>query len=61
MKKNGETRKNLLLAAGLLLTAGAILLGDAGLIGHGLKLTLLVLAIALELWGGFRQCGANRS
>ena len=45
-----------LLAAGLLLAAAAILLGDAGLVAHGVKLALLLLAVALELWGGVRRC-----
>lgn len=48
---------NMLLAAGLFLAAAAILLGDAGLVGHGVKLAMLLLAIVLELWGGTRRCG----
>lgn len=51
---------NLLLAAGALLLAAAILLGEAGWIPHGLKLLLMGLAVALELWGTFRRCRENR-
>ena len=47
---------NMLFAAGALLLAAAILLGEAGWIPHGLKLFLMGLAAALELWGTFRKC-----
>ena len=49
-------KRNTFLAAGSLLLAAAILLGEAGWISHGLKLFLLGLAVALELYGVFRQC-----
>ena len=48
-------RRNLWVASGCLLLAAAILLGDAGVIPHGLKLFLLGLACALELWGVARS------
>ncbi|MBD5160555.1 MAG: hypothetical protein HDT14_00740 [Oscillibacter sp.] len=51
---------NLFLAAGTLLLAAAILLGEAEWISHGLKLFLMGLAVALELWGAFRKCRENR-
>ena len=51
---------NMFLAAGSLLLACAILLGDAGWIPHGLKLFLMGLACALELWGVSRKCRENR-
>ena len=47
---------NMFLAAGSLLLACAILLGEAGWISHGLKLFLMGLACALELYGTFRKC-----
>lgn len=50
-----ERKRNLWLAAGCLLLAAAILLGEAGVIPHGLKLFLMGLACALELWGVVRQ------
>ncbi len=52
--------RNLFLAAGSLLLAAALLLGEAGWIPHGLKLFLMVLACALELYGTFRKCRKNR-
>ena len=48
-------KRNLFLAAGSLLLAAALLLGEAGWISHGLKLFLMGLAVALELWGVFRR------
>lgn len=48
-------KRNLWVASGCLLLAAAILLGDAGAIPHGLKLFLLGLACALELWGVARS------
>ena len=51
---------NMFLAAGSLLLAAAILLGEAGWIPHGLKLFLMGLAVALELWGVFRQCREDK-
>ena len=48
-------KRNLWVASGCLLLAAAILLGDAGVIPHGLKLFLLGLACALELWGVARS------
>ena len=47
---------NKFLAAGLLLLSAALLLGDAGWIPHGMKLFLMGLACALELYGTFREC-----
>lgn len=44
-------KRNLWIASGCLLLAAALLLGEAGIIPHGLKLFLLGLACALELWG----------
>ena len=44
-------KRNLWIASGCLLLAAAILLGEAGWIPHELKLLMLVLACALELWG----------
>ena len=49
-------KRNIFLAAGCLLLAAAILLGEAGWIPHGLKLFLMGLAVALELYGTFRRC-----
>ena len=46
---------NALLALGLLLMSAALLLEDFGL-PHGLKLLMLLAAIALELAGTARQC-----
>lgn len=51
---------NVFLGAGSLLLAAALLLGEAGWIPHGLKLFLMGLACALELWGIFRKCRENR-
>ena len=51
---------NVLLGAGLLLLSAALLLGDAGWISHELKLFLMGLACALELWGVSRKCRENR-
>ena len=51
---------NMFLAAGSLLLAGALLLGEAGWIPHGLKLFLMGLACALELYGTFRKCREDR-
>ena len=51
---------NLFLGAGALLLAAALLLGEAGWIPHGLKLFLMGLACALELWGVSRKCRENR-
>ena len=53
-------RWNMLLGAGSLLLSAAILLGDAGWIPHGLKLFLMGLACALELWGVSRRCREKR-
>ena len=50
-----ERTRNLWIAAGCLLLSAATLLGDAGVIPHGLKLFLMGLACALELWGAARQ------
>lgn len=47
--------RNLFIAAGSLLLAAALLLGEAGWIPHGLKLFLMGLACALEVWGVFRK------
>lgn len=47
--------RNLWIASGCLLLAAAILLGEAGWIPHGLKLFLMWLACALELWGVARS------
>lgn len=52
----GSHERNLPLAAGMLLLSAAILLGEAGLVPHGLKLLMMGLACAIELWGAFRQC-----
>ena len=49
-------KRNLWVASCCLLLAAAILLGEAGWIPHGLKLLLMVLACALELWGVPRSC-----
>lgn len=49
-------KRNLWIASGCLLLAAALLLGEAGWISHGLKLFLLGLACALELWGVLRSC-----
>lgn len=49
-------KRNLWVASGCLLLAAAILLGEAGWIPHGLKLLLMVLACALELWGVSQSC-----
>lgn len=49
-------RGNKFLAVGLLLLSAAILLEDVGWIPHGVKLFLMVLACALELYGTFREC-----
>lgn len=51
---------NMLLAAGSLLLAAALLLGDAGWIPHGLKLFLMGLACALELYAIFRKCRESK-
>ena len=51
---------NVFLGAGSLLLAAALLLGEAGWIPHGLKLFLLGLACALELWGVSRKCRESR-
>ena len=51
---------NMFLGAGSLLLAAAILLGEAGWIPHGLKLFLMGLACALELYGTFRRCRDER-
>ena len=51
---------NMFLGAGSLLLAAALLLGEAGWIPHGLKLFLMGLACALELWGVSRKCRENR-
>ena len=51
---------NVLLGTGLLVLSAALLLGDAGWIPHGLKLFLMGLACALELWGVSRKCRENR-
>ena len=51
---------NWLIGAGMLLLACALLLGDGGWIPHGLKLFLMGLACALELWGGYRKCREDR-
>ncbi len=48
-------KRNLWVASGCLLLAAALLLGEAGVIPHGLKLLLLGLACALELWGVARS------
>lgn len=48
-------KRNLWIASGCMLLAAAILLGEAGIIPHGLKLFLLGLACALELWGVTRK------
>ena len=48
-------KRNLWVASGCLLLAAALLLGEAGVIPHGLKLFLLGLACALELWGVARK------
>lgn len=48
-------KRNLWIASGCLLLAAALLLGEAGIIPHGLKLFLLGLACALELWGVARS------
>lgn len=47
---------NWYIGAGILLLSAALMLGDAGWIPHGLKLFLMGLACALELWGGYRKC-----
>lgn len=52
--------RNLWIAAGCLLLSAALLLGEAGAISHGLKLFLLALACALELWGVRRKCREER-
>lgn len=44
-------KRNLWIASGCLLLAAALLLGEAGWIPHELKLVMLALACALELWG----------
>ena len=44
-------KRNLWIASGCLLLAAAQLLGEAGAIPHGLKLLMMGLACALELWG----------
>lgn len=54
-------KRNLPLAAGALLLALAILLGGAGLIPHGVKLCLLVLSCALELWAVFQKSRKERT
>lgn len=51
---------NVLLGTGLLLLSAALLLGDAGWIPHELKLFLMGLACALELWGVSRKCREKR-
>lgn len=51
---------NVFLGAGSLLLAAALLLGEAGWIPHGLKLFLMGLACALELYATFRKCRENR-
>lgn len=51
-----ERKRNLFIVLGLLLLSAAILLGDAGWIPHEMQLLLMGLAVALELWGTFRQC-----
>lgn len=51
---------NILLGSGILLLSAAMLLGEAGWIPHGLKLFLMGLAVALELWGTVRKCRENR-
>ena len=48
-------KRNLWVASCCLLLAAAILLGEAGWIPHGLKLLLMVLACALELWGSIPE------
>ena len=48
--------RNVWIAAGCLLLAAALLLGEAGWIPRGVKLFLMGLACALELWGTFREC-----
>lgn len=48
-------KRNLWIASGCLLLAAALLLGEAGVIPHELKLLLLGLACALELWGVARK------
>ena len=48
------------IAAGSLLLAAAILLGEAGWIPHGVKLFLMGLACALELWGVSRKRRESR-
>lgn len=50
---------NLFIGAGMLLLSAALLLDDAGWIPHGLKLFLMMLAVALELWGVHRKCREN--
>lgn len=60
MKRMKKIPWNMFLGAGALLLAAAILLGEAGWIPHGLKLFLMGLAVALELWGTFRKCRENR-
>lgn len=51
---------NMFLGVGSLLLAAALLLGEAGWIPHGLKLFLMGLAVALELWGAYRRCREKR-
>lgn len=51
---------NAFIGAGMLLLSAALLLDDAGWIPHGLKLFLMVLAVAMELWGVFRKCREDR-
>lgn len=53
-------KRNLWIACGCLLLAAAILLGEAGWIPHGVKLFLLGLACALELWGVLVSCREKR-
>ena len=55
-----KIRWNMFLAAGSLLLAAALLMGEAGWIPHGLKLFLMGLACALELWGVSRKCRESR-
>ena len=51
---------NMFIGAGMLLLSAALLLADAGWVPHGLKLFLMILAVALELWGVCRKCRENR-